>query len=262
MSRVTELVHLSTSDEVATITLDSPANRNALSAQLVSELLQHLHTADADPAVRVIVVTATGSTFCSGADLAEAVGVGMERATRSLLSLLRTVVELHTPVVAVVCGHVRAGGVGLVAACDLALAARTSTFAFTEARLGLTPAIISLTTRSRMTEREAARKYLTCAVFDGIEAARVGLVTEAADEESIDARLAELLAQLRSIPAQGLTETKRLLAAPMRAAMDADGDAMVELSARLFSSDVAQKAMAAFRELRGPRRTEAPDRGD
>lgn len=255
MNQVAELVHLSTSDEVATIALDSPANRNSLSAQLVTELVDHLRTADADPAVRVVVVTATGTTFCSGADLAEAVQGGMERATRSLLSLLRTVVELRTPVVAVVRGHVRAGGVGLVAACDLALATTPSTFAFTEARLGLTPAIISLTTRSRMTEREAARKYLTGVVFDGVEAARVGLVTEAADADSIDARLAELLAQLRSVPRQGLTETKRLLTASMRAALDAEGEAMVELSGRLFSSDVAQKAMTAFRERRPTGRT-------
>jgi enoyl-CoA hydratase/carnithine racemase len=253
MNKGVELVHLSVADGVATITLDSPANRNALSAQLVRELLRSLRVADADPAAHAIVLTATGTTFCSGADLAEAVEGDMERGTRALLDLLRVVVELRTPVVADVRGHVRAGGVGLVGACDLAVATSTSTFAFTEARLGLTPAIISLTTRSRMSERETARKYLTGAVFDGAEAARTGLVTEVADPESIDARLAELLAELRATPPQGLAATKRLLTASMRRVLDTEGDEMVELSARLFASDVAREAMTAFRERRAPR---------
>jgi enoyl-CoA hydratase/carnithine racemase len=255
MSTSPELVHLSVADEVATITLDSPANRNALSTRLVSELAEHLGTAGAEKAVRVIVVTATGTTFCSGADLAEAVDVGMERGTRALLDLLRLVIELPTPVLAVVRGHVRAGGVGLVGACDLALATESSTFAFTEALLGLTPAIISLTTLPRLSERDAALKYLTGVVFDGVEAARAGLVTEAAPADRLDDRVTSLLTQLRQVPRQGLTETKRLLTASTRAAVDAEGDALVALSARLFASGVAQEAMSAFRERRGPRRT-------
>lgn len=250
-----ELVHLVTSDGVATITLDSPTNRNALSAQLVSELMQHLQTSDADPAAHVVVLTHTGTTFCSGADLAEAVEVGMERGTRALLDLLRGIVELSTPVIGVVRGHVRAGGVGLVGACDLAIATASSTFAFTEARLALTPAIISLTTLSRLTERDAARKYLTGVAFDGTEAARCGLITEVAPGEQLDERLAELLADLRGVPPQGLAETKRLLTASMRTSMVAEGDAMVALSARLFASDVARESMAAFRARAGRRTT-------
>lgn len=253
MSTSAELVHLAVSGDVATVTLDSPANRNALSVQLVRELRQHLSAADADSAVRVIVLTSTGTTFCSGADLAEAVSVGMERGTRALLGLLRAVVELPKPVIAVVRGSVRAGGVGLVGACDLAIASSSSTFAFTEARLGLTPAIISLTTLSRLTERDAARKYLTGAVFDGAEAARAGLITRVADEDELHEQVSELLAELCSVPPQGLSETKRLLTAPMRQAMDVDGEAMVKLSSRLFASDVARTAMTAFRERRNVR---------
>ncbi|MGH3508335.1 MAG: enoyl-CoA hydratase-related protein, partial [Nocardioidaceae bacterium] len=155
------LVRLAVSAPVATITLDSPANRNALSRRLVSELRDHLQAADRSDDVRVIVLTHTGSTFCAGADLAEAVEVGMEEGTRSLLALLRHVTELSTPVAAVVRGHVRAGGLGLVGACDLAIVTEDATFAFTEALLGLTPAIISLTTRGKLGERDAARLYLT-----------------------------------------------------------------------------------------------------
>lgn len=253
MSGSAELVHLEVVDAVATVTLDSPTNRNALSAQLVAELLQRLRAAADDGDVRVVVLTHTGTTFCAGADLAEAVAVGMERGTRALLELLRTVVELPTPVIALVRGHVRAGGLGLVGACDFALATESSTFAFTEALLGLTPAIISLTTRSRLAERDAARKYLTGSVFGGAEAARGGLITAAVADDHLDAELGDLLAELRLVPAQGLAETKRLLNAPLLGAMDADGEALVALSARLFGSEVAREAMTAFRERRTPR---------
>lgn len=252
MSTASELVLLDVADEVATITLDSPSNRNALSGRLVAELLEHLAAADVSGDVRVIVLTHTGSTFCAGADLAEALEVGMERGTRALLGLLNTVVKLSTPVVAVVRGAVRAGGIGLVGACDLALATESSTFAFTEARLGLTPAIISLTTRSRLGDRDAARKYLTGAVFDGVEAARSGLVTQAVPDAELDAAVAALLGALRPVPMQGLAETKRLLNAPVSDAIAADGEALVELSGRLFASDVAQQAMAAFRDGQQP----------
>lgn len=253
MSSASEVVHLEVADEVATITLDSPSNRNALSAQLVSELQEQLKAAAGAPGVRVIVLTHSGQAFCSGADLNEAVEVGMQHGTRALLGLLRTVAELSTPVVAVVRGAVRAGGIGLVGACDLALASEASTFAFTEAKLGLAPAIISLTTRTRLADRDAARKYLTGVVFDGAEAARSGLVTQSVPESELDATLSALLSELRSVPLQGLAETKRLLNAPLLAAMAVEGGGLVELSARLFGSEVAHEAMAAFRERRAPR---------
>lgn len=250
MSSAGELVHMGVNGGVATVTLDSPANRNALSARLVAELVEHMRAADASTDVHVIVLTHTGSTFCAGADLAEAVEVGMDRGTRALLGLLRAVVELSTPVVAVVRGAVRAGGIGLVGACDFALVSERSTFAFTEAKLGLAPAIISLTTRSRLSDRDAGRKFLTGAVFDGLEAARSGLVTQAVPDPLVDEAVGALLRELLSVPPQGLAETKRLLNAPVLAAMAAEGEALVELSSRLFGSAVAQEAMAAFRRSR------------
>jgi enoyl-CoA hydratase len=116
----------------ATITLDSPHNRNALSARLQAELSAQLEAAAADDAVRVVVLTHTGGTFCAGADLAEAVSVGMEEGARAMLALLRQIAALPKPVVAAVRGHVRAGGIGLVGACDVAVVADNSTYAFTE----------------------------------------------------------------------------------------------------------------------------------
>jgi enoyl-CoA hydratase len=249
----TELAHLVVEERTATITLDSPSNRNALSRQLVSELRRHLATADSATEVRAVVLTHTGTTFCAGADLVEAVEVGMEEGTRSLLALLRAVAELPTPVIAVVRGHVRAGGVGLVGACDLAMVSEDSTFAFSEALLGLTPAIISLTTRTRLGDRDAARKYLTGVAFDGGQAARSGLVTEAAPAEELDTRVAALLAQLDKASPQGLRETKALLNRDLLARMDADGESLVALSARLFGSEEAREGMTAFRERRRAR---------
>lgn len=246
------LVRLFVHQQVATITLDSPANRNALSRQLVVELTAQLHAADTDEAVRVIVLTHSGGTFCAGADLAEAVDDGMDKGTRSLLGLLREIVHASTPVVAVVRGHARAGGVGLVGACDVALVSQESTFAFTESRLGLAPAIISLTTQSRLNDRDAAVKYLTGETFGGAEAARCGLVTAAVPESDLDALVDTHLTALRLASPQGLRETKRLLNRGVVERIDDTGEELVALSARLFSSAEAQEGMTAFRERRPP----------
>jgi enoyl-CoA hydratase len=247
-----ERVHLDVDGYVATITLDSPTNRNALSRQLVAELMAHLAAADADPDVRMIVLTHTGSTFCAGADLAEAVEDGMTRGTKALLELLRTIVALSTPVVAVVRGHVRAGGLGLLGACDLALVSDESTFGFAEVRLGLTPAIISLTTRSQLGDRVATRLYLSGEVFGGAAAAAYGLVNSSVPDAELDRAVGDLLAEFAEISPQGLRETKRLLNAPRLAHMAEEGEALVELSARLFASDEAREGMEAFRERRAP----------
>lgn len=247
------LVRYDVQDRVATITLDSPANRNALSRRLVASVNDALADADQRDDVRVVVLTHTGGTFCAGADLAEALEFGMEDGTRRLLGLLRCVVGLSTPVVAAVRGHVRAGGLGLVGACDVAVVTEASTFAFTEAVLGLAPAIISLTTRSRLSDRDAAWQYLSGAVFDGREAARCGLATSAVPDADLDAALLAVLDRLRSVSPQGLRETKALLNRPIAHDIETRGDELVALSARLFASEEAREGMAAFRGRRTPR---------
>lgn len=247
------LVRLEVAGGVATITLDSPSNRNALSRRLVGQLRAHLDSAAASDDVRVIVLTHTGGTFCAGADLTEAVEHGMEEGTRSLLALLRQILALPTPVVAVVDGHCRAGGVGLVGACDVVVAGTPSTFAFTESLLGLAPAIISLTTRSRLSDRDAADKYLIGAVFGALEAARIGLITHAAGEGELEADVGATLTGLLAASPQGLRETKALLNAPLLATIESEGDALVALSTRLFASEEAREGMTAFKERRKPR---------
>lgn len=252
---MTELVHYDVDRAIATITLDSPANRNALSAQLVGELSAHLHAAADDPAVRAAVLTHTGTVFCAGADLKEQSGEGgPQERTRRMLALLRAIVELPKPVVARIDGAVRAGGLGIVGACDIAIAGPTASFAFTEVRLGLAPAIISLTTLGRMTERAASRYCLTGEKFDAPAAASCGLLTSfAEDSAALDAQLTALVDELRACSPQGLAETKPLTSRAARAAFDERADEVQAQSARLFGSDEAREGMLSFLQKRAPR---------
>jgi len=241
-----ELVHLEVDGRIATITLDSPHNRNALSRQLVTELIDRLGRAAADDDVLAVVLRSSGRVFCSGADLSEAATTPMEEGARAIVALQRQIVAMPKPVVAVVVGAARAGGIGIVAASDLAVVAEDATFALTEVKLGLTPAVISLTVLPRLTQRAAALTALGGEVFTGAQAAEYGLVTRAVPAGELDAAVAELTAQLATGAAQGLRETKALLSAPLLADIDARGEEMVALSARLFGSDAARAAMTAF----------------
>ena len=243
---MTELVHYAAADGVATLTLDSPHNRNALSKQLVAELYDRLGRAEEDESVKVVLVRAEGRTFCAGADLSEASGEGMEKAAGVLVDLQRRIATLPKPVVTRVHGNVRAGGIGIVAASDIAVSAADATYAFTEVRLGLTPAAISLTVVPRMTDRSVALTFLGGEVFDGTAAAATGLVTEALPEDELDARVAEVCASLAKGNPQGLRETKQLVGRHLVQRIDEQGADLAALSARLFGSDEAKQAMLEF----------------
>ncbi len=192
---MTELVHLTVNDGVATLTLDSPHNKNALSQQLTGELLERLESAGADDAVRVAL-----DVFCSGADLSEATTVGMGVGAQRMVDVQRAIVANPKPVVARVAGPVRAGGIGIVAAADISIAGDSSTFALTEVRLGLAAATISLTVIPRLTDRAASLTFLTGDGFDGAEAARLGLVTRAVPDDEVDAAVDAVLKSPASSP--------------------------------------------------------------
>ena len=241
-----ELVHLDVEGPRATITLDSQHNRNALSRQLVAELFAALEAAEADPEVRVVLVRAAGKVFCSGADLSEATADGMGEGARRIVALQRYVVTMSKPVVLRLHGAVRAGGIGLVAASDVVIADEDATFALTEVKLGLAAAIISLTVHARMNPRAAALTTLGGEVFGGRDAAAYGLVTEAVPGDDLDARVDEVCGQLATGAPQGLRESKAILNRDLVARIDAHGEEMAALSARLFASDEARAAMTAF----------------
>jgi len=241
-----ELVHLDIEGPRATITLDSQHNRNALSRQLVAELFAALEAAEAEPEVRVVLVQAAGKVFCSGADLSEATADGMEEGARRIVALQRYVVTMSKPVVLRLHGAVRAGGIGLVAASDVVIADEDATFALTEVKLGLAAAIISLTVHARMNPRAAALTTLGGEVFGGRDAAAYGLVTEAVPGDDLDARVDEVCGQLATGAPQGLRESKAILNRDLVARIDAHGEEMAALSARLFASEEARAAMTAF----------------
>jgi len=248
------LVHYAVEGPVARITLDSPDNRNALSTKLVNQLHQAFTDATEESGVRVVVLGHTGGTFCAGADLAEAAGrdpgdVAVDRA-RELTQLLRRILKLPLPVIAAVEGHVRAGGLGLVGACDIAVAGQASTFALTEARIGVAPSIISLTLLPKMTARAAGRYFLTGEKFGAAEAAEMGLITIAADD--VTATVASLAANIGKGSPQGLAASKALTTSAILEAFDRDADELTEQSARLFVSEEAREGMMAFLQKRTP----------
>ena len=245
------LVRSDRTGAVATITLDSPANRNALSSRLLIELHAALASALSDTVVRVIVLTGAGPAFCSGADLKET-RTSPAAAPELFPDVLQLIWDSPKPVVCRVNGNARAGGIGLIAACDIAVAAQPATFAFSEVRIGATPAIIAVTCLRRMEPRAAAEYFLTGEAFDARRAMEIGLLTRAVPETELDeqtSRYSDLL--LRGAPgALGVTKTVLHEAATLPVA---DGLArMAKLSATRFASAEAQEGMAAFAEKRDP----------
>src|SRR5919112_1563940 len=247
-----ELVRTATAAGVTTVTLDSPANRNALSSALMGELLDALSTALTDPEVRVVVLSHAGPVFCSGADLketAEAREHGRVPA-EMLADVLAALWEFGKPVVARVAGPARAGGLGLIAAADIAVCTPEATFAFSEVRLGVIPAVISATVLPRLAPRAAAELYLTGNVFDGVRAAAIGLVTAAVPEDELDATIARYCDALVRGGPLALAGTKQLLRRRPAESVRADLAELAARSAGHFRSAGGREGVAAFREKR------------
>jgi methylglutaconyl-CoA hydratase len=251
------VLQVSVSTGVATLTLDSPANRNALSRAMRAQLRDALGAALADDAVRVVVLDHTGRVFCSGMDLSEAAGGGaQEQGVREFPELLQAIWSSPKPVVAVVRGPARAGGVGLLAACDVVVAASSATFAFSEVRLGIVPAVISAVVLPRMVPHVAHRLLLTGQVFDAEAAAAGGLVDLVVPDADVEGEVRAQLVHLTAGAPAALAETKRLLRARTP---DPDFDPLLELSARYFAGEEGQEGIAAFREKRPARWVPATD---
>jgi methylglutaconyl-CoA hydratase len=234
---------------VATLTLDSPANRNALSRAMRARLRGALADALADDAVRVVVLDHTGRVFCSGMDLSEAAGgSAADQGVNEFPQLLETIWNAPKPVLAAVRGPARAGGVGLLAACDVVVAGASATFAFTEVRIGVVPAVISAVCRPRMLPNVVHRLMLTGEVFDAVTAAAGGLVDLQVADADVDATVTAQVTALAAGAPTALAETKRLL----RSGTDLGGQfpALLQLSARFFAGAEGQEGIAAFREKR------------
>jgi enoyl-CoA hydratase/carnithine racemase len=239
------LVHRADDDRIAVLTLDSPANRNALSRRLVADLAGHLAAVGADESLHGVLLRSSHPVFCAGADLKEAATVDMVDSARGIVALQRAIADLPVPVVCRLDGPVRAGGLGLVASSDLVVCRDDVSFALTEVRLGLAAAVISIPLRARLGPRAASDWFLTGRSFGAPEAREQGLVTHVVPADEMDAAVRRVLDDLRAGARQGLVEAKRLLNADLVAAFDDHGDEMARLSGLLFHSAVAQERMAA-----------------
>jgi methylglutaconyl-CoA hydratase len=251
------LVNIEVDAGVATVTLDSPHNRNALSAALIDQLVTAFDLAASDERVRVVVLTHTGPVFCSGADLRET-AAGTMPAGR-MADALAAVWESPKPVIARVGGPARAGGLGLIAAADIAVGAESATFAFSEVRLGVVPAVISATVLPRLTPRAAAELFLTGDTFDGVRAAQIGLVTVAVPPDELDATVARYTASLLLGAPGALATAKKLARSRLAGPLRAELAELTELSVRFFSSAEGREGVLSFVEKRHPSWTLPPE---
>ena len=248
------VLQVSTSRGIATLTLDSPANRNALSRAMRAQLRTALADALADDAVRVVVLDHTGRVFCSGMDLTEAAGgAAGDQGVRELPELLETVWRSPKPVVAVLRGPADWGWRPRATSSSPRASA---TFAFSEVRLGIVPAVISTVVLPRMLPHTAHRLMLTGEVFDAATAAAGGLVDLCVPDDEVDPAVAARVTALATGGPAALAETKRLLRA---GGLHGSAEELLELSARFFAGEEGQEGIAAFREKRPARWVPAAD---
>jgi methylglutaconyl-CoA hydratase len=242
------------SGSAAWITLDSPENRNALSADLVREMGEHLRVANEDSSVRAIVLTGEGRAFCAGADLKNRGDMGDDGGGGNpFVGVLKRMRDGAKPVIAAVNGAAFGGGIGLVAAADIAIAAASAKFSFSEVRLGLIPAMISVVVLPKLGEHQTLRLFLTGERFDASGALELGLIHRVvADAELESAARAEVDAIARGGPI-AIAEAKKLVRTVARLPEDEAFRYAEAKIAALFASEEAAEGMAAFAGKRPPR---------
>lgn len=242
-------------DGVARIVLDSPANRNALSAVLVGELLEALRVAMRDDGVRCVVLTGNGPAFCAGADL-KTRGANLFRESGEespFVSTLKLLWNGPKPVVAGVNGHAFGGGVGLAAACDISVAASGALFSFSEVRMGLVPATISVVVVPKLGVHQAMRLFLTGERFEAERACELGLIHRVVPGEELEAAVEQEVEAIAKGGPEAIREAKNLVRTVARLPMDEAFPWAESLIARLFASDEAAEGAAAFQEKRPPK---------
>jgi len=253
MSQATPEVRVERADGVLTATLIDVENRNALGAGLIGGLREALAAANADPGIRALVVSNEGSTFCAGANLKQR-SAAKSAATKSggLEELLHEIQTSPTPVIGRIAGHVVGGGNGLAAALDVAIASEDVKFGFTEVRLGVAPAIISVVCLPKMRPGEAMEAFLRGHRFPAARAAELGLIARAVPADQLDAAVAEVLADLRKGGPTALGFAKRLVYEVPRMEQKEAFAWAARLSGELFASAEAAEGMKAFLEKRKP----------
>jgi methylglutaconyl-CoA hydratase len=253
------MLKVTTTGGVARLTLDRPDIRNAFDDALIAALTQALRELDADDEVRAVVLAGNGPAFCAGADLnwmKRMAGYGYEQNladARALAGMLRMLDRMKKPTVARVHGPAFAGGVGLVAACDIAIGTPEAKFCLSEAKLGLSPATISPYVVRAMGERMARRYFLTAEVFDGIEAHRIGLLSHVSPSEELDGEIEEILKHLVQGGPEALAKIKDLVRTVSSGPIsDALIDDTAQRIAEIRVSPEGREGIASFLEKRKP----------
>jgi len=237
----------------AWITLDRPEVRNALSAVLVTELYDHLMAAQADKAVRCIVITGAGKGFCSGADLKNPPGrAGAGERAVSYPQVLTAIWEGEKPVIAAINGSAFAGGLGLVAAADIVITSEEAQFSFSEVRIGVIPAVIAVVCLRKLGEHHGMRLFVTGDRFDGNEAVQYGLAHRAVPLAELEAAVEAEIEAIRLGSPTAVAECKKLVRAVPALSMEKGFELTQQWSRRMFESAEAAEGMAAFREKRRP----------
>ncbi len=241
---------------VLTATLADVDNRNALGAALVQGLRDAVAEAASDPAIRALVITNEGPAFCAGANLKErsgAAGAAKTSGMGGFPELLQEIQQSATPVVGRIAGHVMGGGMGLAAALDIAVAADDALFGFTEVRLGVVPAIISVVCLPKMRPGDAMEAFLRGHRFPAARAAELGLIQRAVPAAELDAAVDEVLGDLRKGGPEALGVAKSLVHRVPRMIQSDAFAWTTSLSGQLFASAEAAEGMAAFLGRRRPR---------
>jgi methylglutaconyl-CoA hydratase len=244
---------------VVTLTLDRPDVRNAFDAELMRALTAAVAELADDPTVRVLVLTGAGRVFSAGADLTwmgAMAGYSFEENvadSRGFEAMLRTVDDAPVPVVARVNGHALGGAAGLLGCVDVAVAVKSARFGFTEARLGLAPAMISAYVQPRIGVAAARRYFLSGERFDAERAAQLGLVHEVCDDDALDATVGRVVDDLLAAGPAAQRAIKPLIRAVAAASdPDATEQLRLELISRLRVGEEGQEGLAAFFEHRRP----------
>lgn len=238
---------------VATITLNRPEARNALSVELVDSLGSDLDTALSDPSVRVVVLTNAGNTFCAGADLKSTAPGQPTAQQRTFLDVFDLILDSPKPIIGRIAGHAVAGGVGLAASCDISVMLDSAQLGFSEVRIGVAPAVISVVCLPKMRRSDAMELFLTGERISAARAVEVGLINHAASAESLDAKVAEIVGMVLRGGPNALAASKSLLAAvPAFSDRRAAFEWAQPFSASLFASEEGAEGIAAFKERRDP----------
>ena len=244
------VVHSVLRNGVMTITLADEERRNALSAQLTSELVAALDIADNEPDVRVVVVTNSGTVFCAGANLAERSSTDGSSGNIDPRTLFGRFRHSPKPYVGRIAGHCVAGGMGLAAALDISVAVDHAKFGFTEVRVGVAPAMISVICLPKMRPADAKAAFLRGHRFSAAEAVRMGLINAAVPVDTLDSEIDLIVNDLLAGEPHAIAAAKQLIEVVPTMTEDDAFAWTAELSATLFASDGAREGMTAYLQKR------------